>query len=110
MSFRFIKPSGINYHEKLYNIFENFRCVTSLSSLEDIQKQNATSTNTTVSAEDIAIDEMMKDPGPVCKPIDEANIRQGESAAEQYWERFVLGIHKSKLGEQLITFDNDRYM
>ena len=53
---------------------------------------------------------MLKDPEPVCKPIDIANIRQGESAAEQYWERFVLGIHKSKLGEMTVTYDNDRYI
>jgi len=97
----------IIYYPKNANIIiENFRCVTSLGSLEGIQKQNTT--NTTVPAEDITIDEMMKNPEPVCKPIDIANVRQGESAAEQYWERFVLGIHKSKLGEQLITFDNDR--
>merc|ERR1719412_1522420 len=50
---------------------------------------------------------MMKGIEPVCKRIVENATRQGESAAEQYWERFVLGIHKSKLGEMTVTFDND---
>ena len=35
----------------------------------------------------------------VCKAIDPKNIRVGESAAEQYWERFVLGINQAALGE-----------
>merc|ERR1719150_528311 len=49
----------------------------------------------------------MKGLEPICKRIVENATRQGESAAEQYWERFVLGIHKSKLGEMTVTFDND---
>jgi hypothetical protein len=56
------------------------------------------------------MDDMMKGTEPICKPIDLANVRHGKSAAEQYWERVVLGIHKSKLGEMTVTFDNDRYI
>ena len=41
-----------------------------------------------------------------CKVIDENNIRVGESAAEQYWERFVLGINRAALGE--LTVDLNR--
>lgn len=37
--------------------------------------------------------------GQVCKPINISNVRQGSSSAEQYWERFVLGIHTAKLGD-----------
>ena len=81
----------------------NYSCTTIL------QQQNLTLTNTTIPAEDNS-DTMMNDLGPVCKRIDPNATRQGESAAEQYWERFVLGIHKSKLGEMTVTFDNDRYV
>ena len=43
---------------------------------------------------------------PACKLIDDNNIRVGESAAEQYWERFVLGINRAALGE--LTVDLNR--
>ena len=46
------------------------------------------------------------EPEPVCKPIDPSNIRVGESAAEQYWERFVLGINRAELGD--LTVDLNR--
>ena len=41
----------------------------------------------------------------VCKPIDPSNVRVGESAAEQYWERFVLGINRAALGELTVNLN-----
>ena len=41
----------------------------------------------------------------VCKAIDAKNVRVGESAAEQYWERFVLGINRAALGELTVNLN-----
>ena len=41
----------------------------------------------------------------VCKAIDPSNVRVGESAAEQYWERFVLGINRAALGELTVNLN-----
>ena len=46
--------------------------------------------------------------GQVCKPINISNVRQGSSSAEQYWERFVLGIHTAKLGD--LNIDINGYL
>ena len=83
-------------------IFCFFSCVE-LNLGDKTASIDGLSNNTTPLVENEAVPNEQE---PACKLIDDNNIRVGESAAEQYWERFVLGINRAALGE--LTVDLNR--
>ena len=68
----------------------NFRCFDGLSEGLSTTNKNAIPTVDGVSTSSPSSEQ-------ICKPLSASNVRIGESSAEQYWERFVLGIDKAKL-------------
>ena len=72
------------------------------AALDGLSTQNNTSTDSDPFGANEAVPNEQE---LVCKVIDPSNVRVGESAAEQYWERFVLGINRAALGELTVNLN-----
>ena len=66
--------------------------------MDGLAESSATTTTTpTIDSMTTADEAVPITIGQICKPINASNVRQSSSAAEQYWEHTVLGIHNATL-------------